>query len=240
MDTQRIFPFLRDIAQHNNREWFSANKDRYICAMNEFTAFVADAIGRIGSFDPSILSLEPKDCIYRFYRDIRFSPDKSPYKRHFGAYICLKGKSSPFAGYYIHLQPGNSFIAAGAYCLPNNVLNACRNEIMANIDEWRRIVENKQFVNFFGSAQESHTIDSYEHNISDKGFGSTAFLKKAPKDFPSDYPFLIYLKMKDYSCWHKVDDHFFEENKWIRPTTRMLKTAKPMLDFINSVIKDYV
>ncbi len=239
MNTGLIFPFLKDIASNNNREWFHANRGRYDAAHEDFLHGVAQAIAAITEFDPSVCRLAPKDCVYRFYRDIRFSPDKSPYKRHFGALISAKGKKALHGGYYIHLQPGNSFIAAGTYWLPTNILTSCRNEIMANIDEWRDAVESERFQEFFGRAGEGQMADYTDSDaMAPKGFGGSN-LKKAPKDFPSDYEFLSYLRMKDYCCWHTFDDGFFEGEGWIEPVMEMFRTAKPMVDFINAVVDDY-
>ena len=113
MDTKIIHHFLRQIAANNNREWFLAHKQQYLESKTEFEAGIAEAIARIATFDEEISHLQVKDCTYRFYRDIRFSPDKSPYKRHFGAYICAKGKKALRGGYYIHVEPGNSLLAYG-------------------------------------------------------------------------------------------------------------------------------
>ena len=239
MDTTKIIGFLRDIAAHNNREWFIANRKRYDEAHGEFENGVEKFLPAIVEFDPSVMHLTAKDCMYRFYRDVRFSPDKSPYKRHFGAFISAKGKKSLHGGYYIHIQPGNCFVAAGSYWLPTNILTACRNEIMANIGTWRKAVENGRFVNLYANAGGN---DMGEYTDGDKmppkGFG-TSHLKKAPKDFPKDYEYLDYLKMKDYCCWHTVSDDFFDGDDWIGKTVEMFKAAKPMMDFTNAVIDDY-
>lgn len=239
MNTKLILKFLRDIAANNNRDWFQEHKAEYDKAKKDFEQGVAELILRIAEFDPEIAHLTYKDCCYRFYRDVRFSPDKSPYKRHFGAYICAKGKKSLRGGYYIHMQPGNCFVATGSYWLPTNILTSCRNEIMANIDEWRAAVENGKFIKYFGYPGQSQMEDyTDEDKMSAKGFGIT-HLKKAPKDFPSDYEFIDYLKMKDYCCWHSVGDDFFEGDGWLKETVKMFKVAKPMMDFTNSVIDDY-
>ena len=239
MQTKLILSFLRNIAINNNREWFHSHKAEYEAAHKNFEADVERLIVRLSEFDSEIAHLSVKDCVYRFYRDIRFSPDKSPYKRHFGAFICGKGKKSLRGGYYIHVQPGNCFVAIGNYWLPTNILTSCRNEIMANIDEWRRHVENGKFVKYFGYPGQGHMEDyTDEDHVSPKGFGMTN-LKKAPKDFPADYEFLPYLKMKDYCCWHALSDDFFEGDKWMDEIVDMCKTAKPMMDFMNAVIDDY-
>ena len=87
MNTQLIFKFLKDVAANNNRPWFAEHKEQYLAAKAEFERGVEQAINALGAMDESVAHLTVKDCVYRFYRDTRFSPDKSPYKRHFGAYI---------------------------------------------------------------------------------------------------------------------------------------------------------
>lgn len=239
MNAKIIIDYLRDVAVNNNREWYQANKNRYDEARKELEKAVEDVIHNIAKFDSSVSHLTVKDCVYRFYRDVRFSPDKSPYKRHFGAYISAKGKKSLHGGYYIHFQPGNCFVATGSYWLPTKILTACRNEIMANIDQWRKAVENGKFVKYFGYAGENTTSEQGDGDkMPAKGFGLSC-LKKAPKDFPKDYEFMDYLRMKDYCCWHRVDDDFYGSDGWMAKTMDIMKTAKPMLDFMNDVIDDY-
>ena len=235
MDVKRIFSFLRDIAANNNRDWFQAHKNEYVACRSDFEASVSKAITAIAEFDASIAHITPKTACYRFNRDTRFSADKSPYKRHFGAYICAKGKNALHGGYYLHVEPGQCVVAVGSYWLPTQILTACRNEIMANIDAWRECVENDRFVELFGRTNEGVWTDE---EVSKRGFG-LAHLKTAPRDFPRDYEFLSYLKMKDYVCWHAVDDDFFEGDDWLKPMTEIFKVAKPMMDFTNAVIDDY-
>lgn len=235
MDTKLIMTFLRNIAAHNDRPWFQEHKNEYQAALASYEQGIGEAIKAISHFDPSIAYLTPKDCMYRFYRDIRFSPDKSPYKRHFGAYISAKGKKSLHGGYYIHMEPGKCFLGGGVYWLPTNILTACRNEIMANEKDWLKIVTSGEFVHNFGYPNEG-TWE--EDKVSDKGFGMTA-LKTAPKGFPRDYKYLDYLRMKDYSCWHAVPDDFFEGNEWTKEAARIFKVMKPMMDFVNAVVDDY-
>lgn len=232
MDTKRILSFLCGIRDHNTREWFLDHKAEYDYCRKSFESGVEKAILQLLSIDDEIAHLKVKDCVYRFYRDIRFSPDKSPYKRHLGAYICARGKKSLRGGYYLHLEPGNCLVATGSYWLPTNILTACRNEIMGNIDEWLQCVENDDFVRLFGHANEGNWEGS------SKGFGLEC-LKTVPSGFPRDYEYVRYLRMKDYCCWHKVPDNFFEGDAWLEPMTDICRTAKPMMDFINAVIDDY-
>ena len=87
MQAKRILAFLTELMANNNRPWFLEHKDEYNECRADFEAGIAQAIVRISEFDPEIAHLQVKDCVYRFNRDTRFSPDKSPYKNHLGAYI---------------------------------------------------------------------------------------------------------------------------------------------------------
>ena len=231
MDSKQILTFLHQVAVNNNRPWFMEHKDEYEAARAEFERGVRQALSQIVKFDAAIAHLEVKDCTYRFYRDTRFSPDKSPYKRHFGAYICARGKKSLTGGYYLHMEPGECLVACGSYWLPTNILTACRNEIMGNTDEWLKCVESKAFRKYYG-VDESASWDSPQ------GFGLER-LKTCPSGFPRDWPYVGYLRQKDYCCWHRVGDDFFEGEGWLREIDRMFRAAKPMLDFTNAVIEDY-
>lgn len=233
MNTTRVLSFLNGIARNNNREWFLKNKAEYQAVRADFEADVSRALARIAAFDPSIAHITVKDATYRFNRDTRFSPDKSPYKRHFGAYMAAHGKKAVHGGYYIHIEPGNSMLACGSYCLPSNILTACRNEIMANIDEWRSIVENDEFVRLFGRAGEC-----VQNDAGVCGFGEQ-HLKSCPSGFPRDYEHIRYLRMKDYCAWHAVADDFYSSADWLDYMEHVFKTARPMMDFINAVIDDY-
>ena len=231
MNTDIIFSFLKDIARNNNREWFATHREEYVRARDEFEKGMEQAIACIAQFDESVAGIAVKDCMYRFNRDTRFSLDKAPYKRHFGAFINAHGKKSLRGGYYIHLEPENSLLAVGTYWLPTNILTACRNEIMGNIELWRNIVEKKSFVRLYGKPGESKWGDA-------RGFGME-HLKTCPSGFPRDYEFLPYLRMKDYCCWRGVKDTFFNGDGWLSEMSELMKEAKPMMDFVNNVIDDY-
>lgn len=231
MKSTKIISFLREIMANNNRQWFQAHRAEYDAVRADFEADISKAIIAISTFDPSIAHITVKDATYRFYRDTRFSPDKSPYKNHFGAYIAAHGKKALHGGYYIHLEPDHCLLSCGNYWLPTNILTSCRNEIMANTAEWLKCVENDDFIRYFGNDENATWGDS-------RGFGIER-LKTCPSGFPKDYEYVRYLRMKDYCCWRKVDDDFFESDDWIEKACELFKVGKPMMDFMNSVIDDY-
>ena len=110
-----MLDFLKEVTMNNNRPWFMEHKSEYEAVKAEWERGVAQALERIGSFDPSVLSQQVKDCTYRFYRDTRFSEDKSPYKNHLGAYVNAHGKKALRGGYYIHMEPGHCLLGCAVW-----------------------------------------------------------------------------------------------------------------------------
>ncbi len=239
MNSKSILTFLRDVTANNNREWFHAHKAEYEAAKAEWEEGIGQALQRIIGFDPEVATQTVKDCTYRFYRDTRFSADKSPYKNHFGAYINAKGKKALRGGYYIHLEPGNCLLAVGNYWLPTNVLTACRNEIMTNTDEWLKCVQSEAFKKFFlSSTNQQNPFLGDNQDSHSSGFGLER-LKTCPAGFPKDWEYVEWLRLKDYCAWHNVDEDFFERTDWLDKMEQVFRAAKPMMDFVNAVIDDY-
>jgi len=114
--------FLADLAVNNNRDWFQTNKKTYEDAKQTVSDFVADLIPEIARFDPEVANVDAKKCMFRIYRDVRFSKNKAPYKTNFGGFIVKGGRSSGNAGYYLHLENNNSFIAGGVHMPPAPLL----------------------------------------------------------------------------------------------------------------------
>jgi len=219
MNAEVIFRFLKDINIHNDRDWFKEHKDEYESARIEFENFLAQIIARISLFDESVRNVQPGDCTYRIYRDLRFSQDKSPYKRHIGGYINPKGKKSAHSGYYIHLEPNNCMLCSGSICVTNEMQKALRLAVYDNMDEFRAIVEDPAFSRFF------LTI----------GFEK---MKMAPKGYPKDYPYIDYLKCKDYSCCMNVADSFFYKPDLLDTLDEVFKQMKRLNDFVNITIDE--
>lgn len=240
MQAKRILDFLRQLAKNNNRPWFQEHRSEYDNVRADFEMGVQMALERIAGFDSTIAHLQVKDCTYRFYRDTRFSADKSPYKNHLGAYIAAHGKKALHGGYYIHLEPGHCMLACGNYFLPTNILTSCRNEIMANTGRWLECVGSPEFLRYFGSLEKSSFKEPTNVSSWDQpqGFGLER-LKTCPTGFPRDWEHVDYLRQKDYCCWHQVPDNFFQGNQWLDEMEQIFRAAKPMMDFVNAVIDDY-
>jgi uncharacterized protein (TIGR02453 family) len=218
MKTQQILEFLNLLKENNNRDWFAAHKSLYQAALTEFESGVTQLISGIQKFDSSIGVLTAKECLFRIYRDIRFSTDKTPYKTNFGAYIVNGGRKSWDAGYYFHFEPAGSLLAGGLYMPPPEKLSAARQEIYYNSEEFLKIIENKEFKKYFG------VIDGRK-------------TKKAPKDFDPDFKYIDLLKYKDYTLLHKLDEKILLSDGLIPYATRVFEAMYPFNCFFNEAIR---
>lgn len=203
--------FLKKLGKNNNRDWFQANKKAFDSAQDNMTAFAGYLIGEIGKFDADVANLDPKSCVFRIYRDVRFSKDKSPYKINLGAYIAPGGRKSLQPGYYFHLQPGASFFAGGKHIPDGGECLKTRNAITKDTAEFLKIVEKKSFRDAFGELS------------GDK-------LKSAPRGFSSEHEAVEYLKLKEFMAWTELKD-----NKLIVSTDfpkQLVKLAREMYPFV--------
>lgn len=212
-----IIQFLKDLKDNNNREWFQDNKNRYEEVKHQFEGFINRLIPRIREFDPLIDLITAKDCVFRIYRDVRFSPNKSPYKTNIGAYIARGGKGSMMAGYYVHFEPGSSFLAGGLYMPPPDILKKVRDEIYYQSDEFKKIVYHKDFVKVFGE------IDDPEK------------LKTAPKGYPKDFPDINLLKFRNYAVMHHVTDEMALSESYEEYAVGVFRALLPLNTYFNKM-----
>ncbi len=176
-----IIKFLSALKKNNNKQWFDTHRNQYELIKKDFRLFVGQLINSIAVFDNSINFLEPKDCVFRINRDVRFSKDKRPYKNNLAAYFNKGGKKGGGAGYYIHIEPGKSYMAAGVWMPPSEELSKIRQEIDYNFDEWKKLLSEKSFKKYFN--------------------GTIAFkesLVRPPKGYTEDNPAIEYIKLKSF------------------------------------------
>ena len=218
---KELFEFLRELKENNDREWFKANKGRYDRLHKTHVGIVQELINRIALFDSEIAGLDAKSCIYRIYRDIRFSNDKTPYKTHFGAYMTgCGGRTSPYGGYYLHIEPDNSFLSGGVWCPEPKMLKKLRQDIYNNVEEFVEILENKRFKQIFGSLE-----------------GET--LQRMPDGFPKDCPYDYILKHKSFVVSSDKLEAFFESANWMDAAIEDFKILYPFNKFLNYTIGEF-
>jgi uncharacterized protein (TIGR02453 family) len=215
------FTFLKKLQANNNRDWFKENKPCYDALHRDFTGIVEQLINKIAAFDPEVAGLDAKSCIYRIYRDIRFSPDKTPYKTHFGAYMTgYGGRTSPYGGYYLHIEPGNSFVSGGVWCPTPAMLKRLRHDIYDNIDEFTAILGNKKFKKIYGELEGE-------------------VLKRMPDGFPKDSPYEDILKHKNFVVSAMKPEEFFYSENWMDEVVEDFNVLYPFNTFLNYTVGEF-
>ncbi|HCC51868.1 MAG TPA: TIGR02453 family protein [Porphyromonadaceae bacterium] len=216
-----LFKFLKELQANNNRDWFKANKPRYDALHKDFTGIVRQLIDKIATFDPEVAGLDAGSCIYRIYRDIRFSHDKTPYKTHFGAYMTgYGGRTSPYGGYYLHVEPGNSLVSGGVWCPTPAMLKQLRHDIHDNIDEFIAIIEHKKFKKVYGELEGE-------------------VLKRIPDGFPKDSPYEDILKHKNFVVSAAKPEEFFYSENWMDEVAEDFRVLYPFNKFLNYTIGEF-
>ena len=213
--------FLKDLKKNNNKPWFDTNRKRFEEAKNDFENFIQAVIDAYGKKDKSIASLKAKDCVFRIYRDVRFSKDKSPYKTNFGANMNKGGKKVSGAGYYFHLEPGQLFLGGGIYMPMPAELNKVRQEIDYSFKEFKKIIDSKKFKSLYGYLDRSPEF----------------LLTRVPKGYSTDNPAAEFLKLKSYIAITSMNEKEVISKSIVKKTTVVFETLKPFIDFLNRALE---
>lgn len=212
------FTFLTDVIENNNREWFALNKERYDVARENVLELVQSIIPELSKIDPLISSdTDPKRSVMRIYRDVRFSKNKDPYKNNFGIWFSAKAKGGNEPGYYLHLQPGKSFVAGGYWMPEAPHLKLIRQELDYNIEDFLKIIKDQNFAKDF-------TI-STEHA-----------LKNAPKGYDPEDPNIEYLRLKSFEVMKRIDDKEFFKPGIVDKLKNYYQTIHPLVAFLRNAI----
>ncbi len=215
---QIIIDFLRELAENNNREWFQAHRDRYLIFKEATEGIALEFLTRMSEVDDSLRGLQLGDITYRIYRDIRFSPDKRPYKTWYGAYLCPGGKKSAHAGYYIHFEPAEDtyFFCAGLYNPTPQSLKSIREEIVLNGEG-------------FDAALKAC-----------KGFEPEweQALRRVPAGYDKDAPYADYLRLRTFSILEPQSEKVFLRDDLLDMAVRHLALTKPFNELLNRCV-DY-
>lgn len=213
------FRFLTDLAANNSREWFALNKKRHDEARQNVLDFVAEVIKGLAETDKAIpTDLDPKDCVMRIYRDIRFSLDKTPYKTNFGAGISPFGKNFNGPGYYLHISPEECFVAAGCWMPEKDHLKLIRQEIDYNGSDFRQTLEKLDLKTSKGMLDTDHK------------------LKTAPKGYPSDHPDIEFLKLKSFTVTIPLNSFELMKPGALKKVVSGFATLYPFVVFLRNAI----
>ena len=218
--TQSTLDFIKDLQQNNERGWFQENKDRYEAAREDFLEVVQEVITKASAFEPALEGQQAKDTMFRIYRDIRFSNNKTPYKDHLCAYLAEGGRKTINPGYYLHINPNNqSFLASGLWMPPAAELKAVRQEIDYNYNELKGIVDAQAFKKYFKDVQGEK-------------------LKTNPKGYDSENPAIDWLRHKSWSVSYPISDELLLSDKFADTLVQIIRSAKPFIDFLIRPLHD--
>ncbi len=208
--TEVVFPFLIELSKNNDRDWFAANKAQFEVAKKEAQHFFEQIGNELIPFD----HLE-KCKMYRIYRDTRFSQDKTPYKNHFGA-IYKRVQPHNRGSFYVHLEPGDTFIGAGFWGPDKDDLFRIRKAIEVE-DDLLGILENEDFKNSFGEL-----------------YGEK--LKTAPKGFDKAHPRVDLLQFKQFLLIKHFTDQEVKSPEFVHEITKNYQLLAPFFEYMTSVL----
>jgi uncharacterized protein (TIGR02453 family) len=211
--------FLKALKKNNNKEWFDKNRKIYEQAKADYLNFVTIMLNEIQGFDTSLMELQPKQCIFRLNRDVRFSKNKDPYKTNFGASFSKGAKKIQTAGYYFHLEPGENFVGGGLWMPMAPDLNKVRQEIDYCFKEFSSILKKPAFKSTYGDMDNSMK------------------LVRPPKGFDVDNPALEYLKLKSFVVTRSIKDTELTDKQLVKNVVKDFKTITPLVHFLNRAIE---
>ena len=210
-----VLAFLRQLAIHNDRVWFKAHKEQFDALRGAWEQDMERLIALMADFDPCARGLTVKDSVFRIYRDIRFSPDKRPYKDYFSGVIGRGGRHTVQSCYYAHFGVEELMLCGGIWWPEKAVLDQLRLLIDAEPEEFLAIINNPAITSRYQWASRS--------------------LKTMPKGFPKDHPLEQYIRMKEYILVKNLDEDYFDCEDWVERVAGDLQPLKPLHDFLNYV-----
>jgi uncharacterized protein (TIGR02453 family) len=207
--------FLTDLSKNNNRDCFNQNKDRYIEAHDNIIAFADALLAEMNKHD-QIETASGKKSIFRIYKDVRFSKDKTPYNTHWSGTFKRATKKLR-GGYYFRIEPGNSFLAGGFWGPDLNDIRRIRQDIDLNYHAWRNLLSNKTLVETFG-----------------KMIGEQ--LASAPRGYTKDHPAIDLLRYKQFLFKYQFTDDEVCSQDFLNNVNEVFKKMRPFFDFMSEVL----
>ena len=210
-------PFLNDLMEHNDRDWFLDNKPRWEAVKRSFLAYTQACIDAMVKLDPSLGQPTANRCMYRIYRDVRFSSDKRPYKAHVSFFIPTGGvRRTGVPGYYVQFDPeGGSFMGGGIFMPEAPALAAIRQEIFYSPDEFGAIIAHPDYQRWFPG-----------------DFWDPQPLKIAPKGYPKDWPHIQWLNHRHWCSMHEVPLQLASRPDLVDYTLECFRASLPLNRFI--------
>jgi len=214
--TRATFTFLKDLAAHNERAWFQANKGRYERTVKEpAMRFITDFARHLERISPHFRA-DPRPVggsLFRIYRDTRFSKDKRPYKTHTGIqFRHERGRDAHAPGFYLHIEPGGCFAGMGSWHPDAAALRAIRERIAEQPEAWRKAVGGRGFRATLELAGES--------------------LTRPPRGFDAAHPLIEDLKRKDFIAVRPLAQSFVTSPDLPRALAKVYRAGAPLVAFI--------
>ena len=204
--------YLKNLKLNNNRDWFAEHKPTFIEAQNNAKGLYVDIRNNLEKHD----EIE-KFKLFRIYRDVRFSKDKTPYKAHFAGSFSRLGKQLR-GGYYLRIRPGESFLAGGFWEPNKEDLLRIRKEIEVDATEFREIIEDKNFQHYFGN-----TFKGDE-------------LKTAPRGFDKEHPDVDLLRKKGFIAVRNFTDEEVLSSNFISEVDNSYKALRPFFNLFSDIL----
>ena len=211
-----LFKFLRDLAANNDRDWFKANKARYVEVLQQpALTFISDFAPHLAKLSKHFVA-DPRPVggsLFRIYRDTRFSKDKSPYKTNTGIHLRHEAAKDAHApGFYLHLEPGRCFVGVGLWHPDAATAGRIRQAIVDRGAQWKRAVRGKSFTTALTLEGDS--------------------LKRPPRGFDKDHPLIEDLKRKDFTAMAKVSQKTIVAPDFIKHVARTFRAGSPLMRFL--------
>lgn len=209
--------FLNELKDNNSKIWFDQNRKRYDTLKSDYLLLAENILTKMKQIDPVLEGLNPKDCIFRINRDVRFSADKSPYKTNLGIALHPGNKKFNFAAYYVHIEPGQSFVGGGLWMPESTLLSKVRKEIHFFYSDFFEILNDQNFKK------------NFQHLDIEEG----QKLIRPPKGYDESDPAIEYLKLKSFTVSKPIADDLLVSPDLIPYIINSLTAIKPFIAFIN-------
>ncbi|MCU0334228.1 MAG: DUF2461 domain-containing protein [Chitinophagaceae bacterium] len=213
--------FLASLKKNNSKPWFDANRQKYEAAKADFLQLTQTVLEGVASFDNSVQHLQPKDCVFRINRDVRFSKNKAPYKTNMAMYLSKGGKKAlDCAGYYLHIEPGAAFMAGGIWMPMAPELKKIRQEIDYSFADLQQLLKAKSFKQVYGDLERSEQV----------------MLTRPPKGYEADNEAIEYLKLKSFIAQAPLPDALLSSQQLATQIVKQFATLYPLIQFLNRAL----
>ncbi|MCR5886930.1 DUF2461 domain-containing protein [Hymenobacter sp. J193] len=222
MNNALVLEFLRQLRANNHKAWMDEHRADYQRARVAYTQLIAELLRGAATFEPGLAPLAPSDVMYRINKNDRFQQSDEPYKRHMGAGIKRGGRHSPWAGYFIALEPGGeTYIGAGRWMPEPAQLTRVRQEIHYNPTEFHALRQAPELLHHFP-----------------KGLDQSQALKTAPKGYDREDPDIEWLRLKSFFVWQAVPDTDVLRPDFPARVLAAWQAAQPFVRFLNEAMME--